>query len=79
VKKECYEDGQPSGIQRRVVSLKYTDVSEMRASSIISVIMETVCACETSVYFSESADLTTGARSRAEAKDFSSSQCSDQL
>jgi len=39
--------------QRRVVSLKYTDVSEMRTTSIIKAIIKAVCISETSVYSNE--------------------------
>jgi hypothetical protein len=40
--------------RRRVVSLKKTDVSEVRTTSIIKATrMETVCTSETSVHFNE--------------------------
>jgi primosomal replication protein N len=41
---------EPSGIERREVLLEYTDVSEERTHSIITVMMEAVRASETSVY-----------------------------
>jgi len=47
---------QLSGIWRRVVSLKYTDVSELRTASIIT-LMGTVRTSETSVYFNETTRL----------------------
>jgi deoxyinosine 3'endonuclease (endonuclease V) len=36
-----------------VVSLEYTDVSEVRAASIVRAMMETVSTSETSVYSNE--------------------------
>jgi hypothetical protein len=39
---------------RRVVTLKWTDVSEVCTTSIIRAMMETVRASETSAYFNES-------------------------
>jgi phosphoribosylformylglycinamidine (FGAM) synthase PurS component len=44
-----------SGIQRRVVLLKYSDVSEVRTASIIRVMTEAVRTSETSAYLNETA------------------------
>jgi hypothetical protein len=48
---------QSPGLQRHVVSLKYTDVSEVRTASVIrefiALMTERVSTSETSVYFSE--------------------------
>jgi hypothetical protein len=49
-----YEDDNFSGIERLVVSLKKTDVSEVRIASIIRAkMMETIRISETSVCFNE--------------------------
>jgi hypothetical protein len=44
---------QISGTQCSVDSLKWTDVSEVCTASNIALMMEAVCASETSVYFSD--------------------------
>jgi hypothetical protein len=44
---------QPSGIQRRAISLKQTEVSEVRTVCMIRALMEAVRTSETSAYFKE--------------------------